>query len=413
MISKIKYEYILFFIALIWVFIFSFALQLAPHFNFLGDDITYLEASKMLYHHGQLSPTRPLLIAAIFGFPYLCDGSTEMVLQWSFLINFCIWFFSIILFFRIVEVILNRKNAFFWSLLFVFCIGNLAYAFQFLPEALFSFLLLLAVFFITKYSKTQKKDYIVLALIVLFLCALIKPVALGFAIVLLIFYVKKVKYILFSKFSVVLVLSWILIFFQVLSIKKSFGDYTISYIGAVTYYNYVGAKADCYRKNIEFIPGENQRAKTLEGLSSHQIKILANEDFKEQFKNNKLNLVKAYIFCLYSNSSKGNYIVSECKNESNTSYFDSFQFLFKGISKIQNNVFTLVGLLLSFLTLIQYKTSNSIQFFCSFGILFIVFISGISCFQCDRFHIVIYSMVLVLLLQKMNSSKHFSEPLQK
>ncbi len=47
MISKIKYEYILFFIALIWVFIFSFALQLAPHFNFLGDDITYLEASKM------------------------------------------------------------------------------------------------------------------------------------------------------------------------------------------------------------------------------------------------------------------------------------------------------------------------------------------------------------------------------
>ncbi|MFY8181530.1 MAG: hypothetical protein ACOVLG_07115 [Flavobacterium sp.] len=245
------------------------------------------------------------------------------------------------------------------------------------------------------------------------MCALIKPVALGFAIVLLIFYIKKAKYILSSKFSVVLVLSWVLIFFQVLSIKKSFGDYTISYIGAVTYYNYVGAKADCYRKNIEFIPGENQRAKTLEGLSSHQIKILANEDFKEQFKNNKLNLVKAYIFCLYSNSSKGNYIVSECKNESKTSYFDSFQFLFKGISKIQNNVFTLVGLLLSFLTLIQYKTSNSIQFFCSFGILFIVFISGISCFQCDRFHIVIYSMVLVLLLQKMNLSKHSSEPLQK
>lgn len=413
MISKIKYEYLLFIIAFIWVLIFSFTLQLVPHFNYLGDDVTYLEAAKMLYHNGQLSPTRPLLIAAIFGFPYLFGGSTEMVLQWSFIINFSVWFFSIILFFKIVEAIINRKNAFIWSLLFIFCIGNLAYAFQFLPETLFSFLILLAVFFVTKYNKSQKVDYIVLALSVLFLCALIKPVAFGIAMLLFFFYIKKVKYILFSKFSVLLAFTWVLIFVQILSLKKNFGDYTISYIGAVTYYNYVGAKADCYRKNIEFIPGENQRAKTLEGLSSHQIKIRANEDFKEQFKNNKLNLVKAYIFCLYSNASKGNYIVSECKNKANTSYFESCRFLFKAFSKIQNNLFSLIGLLLSLITVINYKTSNSIQLFCSLIVLFIIFVSGISCFQCDRFHIAFYAMVLVLIAQKMNFSRPFFALLQK
>ena len=142
MISKVKYEYLLGFIAIIWVLFFSFTIQLKPSFSHIGDDVSYLYSARLLYFDFKLDNTRPLLISLIHGVPYLFSFSDSIVIKWGIFINFLSWFFTAVLLFKIVSKIIDRKKAFLFSLLFIFCIGNLAHAFNFLSESIFIFLII-------------------------------------------------------------------------------------------------------------------------------------------------------------------------------------------------------------------------------------------------------------------------------
>ena len=208
----------------------------------------------------------------------------------------------------------------------------------------------------------------------------------------------KTKSILFNKYVVLLLFSLMVLGYQLIEMKKTYGDYTISYIGAGTYYNYLGGKADCYRKNISHLKfWKNKRSIDSDKLSNHEMKALAAKDFKEQLQNNTQNLAKAYLFCIYSNSSKGNYIVSECKNENNTFYFSFFRFLFKVISKLQTIFFTIITVLLSVYILLNFKKSNTYLLILAIIGLYIFFVSAIGCYACDRLHLPIF-MIMVLIV---------------
>ena len=141
---------------------------------------------------------------------------------------------------------------------------------------------------------------------------------------------------------------------------------------------------------------------------------IANNDFKYQIKNNTTNLIKAYLFCIYSNSSKGNYIVSECENINRTCYFDFFRFFFKAISKLQNIFFTICSVMISFYFLINSNSTNKFYLLISIFILYIFFISAISCFECDRFHIAFFPLLILLFTSfKSNKCKSSSDYLKK
>jgi hypothetical protein len=404
MISKIKYEYLLGIIAVLWVLFFSFVLQLKPYFYQLGDDATYLEASKLLYFKGLLDNTRPFLIAALFGIPYLFGFNDDIVIQWGFILNFCSWFFTVILIFKILSTQINRGLAFSGAIVFIFCIGNLAHAFRFLSESGFIFLFTFSIYLLSKYEINKNINYIISAIFVVFINVLVKPVAIGFFVIILLFYYKRIKELFFAKYASILAVGILLLFFQMYSMKKNFGDYTLSYISSITYYNYLGAKAYCYQKDTIYLPGENQRTHDFIKLSSHEMKKVAEKDFSYQLKNNTLNLFKAYLFCIYSNSSKGNYIVSECKNKNETRYFDFFRFAFKSISKMQTIGFTIVGVLLSFYFLVTYKKQRAFFVLISILLLYIFFISAISCYECDRFHIAFYPIVILLFFERFKTN---------
>lgn len=188
MISKVKYEYLLAFIAIIWVLFFSFTIQLKPHFSQIGDDGSYLYSAKLLYYNSQLDNTRPLLISVIHGFPYLFGFTDNVIIKWGIFINFLCWFFTAILLFKIISKILDRKKAFLFSLLFIFCIGNLAHAFNFLSESIFIFMIMYSVYLISKYYETTKFYYIIIAISILFLNTLIKPVSIGLSLILFVFF---------------------------------------------------------------------------------------------------------------------------------------------------------------------------------------------------------------------------------
>lgn len=397
MFSKLKYEYLLFIIAVIWAFFFSFSIQLKPEFNLFGDDLSYLSAAKNLYLEHQVDEGRPMIIALINGFPLLFGFSELVVIKWSILVNFCCWFVTILFVFKIVATKLNRQKAFWFALFFLFCIGNLAIAFHVLSESVFIFMLILVVYFINKKELTKQYHFLTIAITITVLAILVRPMAIGLLLILVVFNIKNFKQICYSKYAFLLLLSLSLVFIQMYSLKKLNGDFTISYIDSFTYYNYLGAKADCLRKNIDYLPGKNERFEFFRKFSSHEQRKIANLDVKEQLSNNKVNLFKAYLFCIYSNSSKGSYIVSSCKNINQTSYFDACYFFYKAISKLQNILFTIFGILLSFYCLLKRKKESNFNVVISLFILFIIFISAISCYECDRFHIVIYPMVILLL----------------
>ena len=402
---KIKYEYLLFLIALIWALFFSYVIQLKPGFSLTGDDQSYLTAAKELYLELKLNDGRPLFISSIIGFPLLFHLPDELVIKWGIFINFSCWFFTILLIFKIISERLDRKKAFLFSIFFILCIGNLAIAFNLLSESLFNFMLVLAVFFINKYFESEKHHFITIGIAVLLLAILVKPMAIGLVFILLIFHYRKLKVIVWKSYIIYCLLSLSLLFFQMYALKKNYGDFTISYIDSITYYNYLGGKADCLKKNIEYIPGKNERAKYFSKFSSHEQRKIAKNDMKEQLINNKLNLFKSYLFCIYSNSSKGSYIVSECKNANQTLYFDFFYFLFKAISKVQNIFFTIIGVLASIYCLVKGKNHSTLNSILSIMILYVFFISAISCFQCDRFHIIFFPLVILLLSKYLETNK--------
>lgn len=397
-ILKIKYEYLLLLIAFFWILLFSYTIQLTPGFSLLGDDFSYLYSSKLLYQEYSLDNTRPLLISAIYGLPFLFGFNKEVVINWGLGLNFICWFATILLIFKIIVSNFNRKIAFYGALVFVFCIGNLAHSYRFLAETIFIFFIVCSLFFINKYYKTNNVKYITIAMTLLLLNTLIKPVSIGVFLVLLLFFIPKLKAILINEFSILMLVSFGLIIFQMYSLKKEYGNFTLSYISSITYYNYLGAKADCYKKNIDYLPGITERTKAFNKLSSSEMKTVSQNDLINQLQENKLNLFRAYLFCMYSNSSKGNYIVSECKNSANTVYFSAFQFVFKAISKLQNILFTIVGVLLSFRMLYKYKKENKFYLIISIFLLYLFFISAISCYECDRFHIAFFPIVFILVI---------------
>lgn len=411
MIIKCKYEYLIVFIAVCWALFFSFVLQLKPYFSPLGDDATYLYSAQILYSYGIVDNTRPIVISAIFGFPYFFGYSSFVVIKWGFFLNFLSWIGTALLVFKTLSFQFTRKTAFIGALLFVFCIGNLAHAFRFLTESIFVFLLTISIYLLQLYFSLNKPKYVVIAVAILLFSALIKPVSLMLAVVVGVYFIRKTKEFIYNKFFSLIIVALLLLAYQVTAIKQRYGDYTISYIGAITYYNYLGCKAYCYANNIDYLPGKNQRTKDFNKMSSHKMKQIANEDFKYQVRNNFTNLCKAYLFCIYSNSSKGNYIVSECKNKSNTFYFDFFRFLFKAVSKLQTIFFTILGIFLSVFYILKYKKKLSFYVVISLMLLTIFFISAISCFECDRFHITFFPIVILQTIHLIKQK--FVEPLQK
>lgn len=398
MISKFKYEYLLTFVAILWILLFSYILQLKCDYTLENDEGGYLFAAKKLYLNLKVDEGRPLIIAAINGFPLLFGYSENYIFKWSGIINLLCWFSTIFLIYKIAIKKTDIKNSILISLLFMFCIGNLAITYQLLAESIFIFMIVLSVFLMDKYLTTNKIIYLTLTISLLFVSILVKPISLGLVLILILFYLKKIKEILFNKFSFLIIFSLTLLLFQMYSLKKDYGNFTVSYIDSFTYYNYLGTKADCLKKDTEFIEGKNKRYKYFSKLSSSEQRKVANEDFKNQLTNNSINLLKAYLSNFYLNSSKGSASVHQTKNLNNTVYFNFFQFIFKGISKLQNILFTSIGIILSLSYILKWKRQKKIFIMLSFLIIYIISISAISSDQGDRFHIVLYPLVILLLL---------------
>lgn len=394
--SKFKYEYLLVAIAIAWVIVFSHLLQLRSQFTLEGDEGSYYSAAKNFYLHLKIDDGRPLFISIINGFPFLFGCTGLQIFSWILGVNLLCWMGTTLLIFRMGSEKANRKTAFFISLIFLFCIGNLAITYKLLSESVFVFLLVLSIYWINRYTTTSKPKFLTLTIALLLLMALVKPLSIGLAVLLILFYIRKWNEIIGNTYAFFILMSVSLLWVQMYSVKKSQGDFTISYIDSFTYYNYLGTRADCLKNKTEFVQGESERYAYFTSLTSTEQRKVANDDFKNQLVHNPVNLLKAYGINMYINSSKGSSSVFGCVNDDNTSYFDFFHFSFKTLSKLQNILFTAIGICLSFFYLLTRKRQAIFYLIISVTVLYIFFVSAISSDQGDRFHIVLFPLIILL-----------------
>lgn len=401
MLRKIDKEFWLVIFALSWIVLINFLCQIPISNSVVGDEGSFLQAALKLYNQQLPSDDRPFLIAAIQGFPLLFNFPVQSVYIWSFIINCVCWILSSLLIFKICKIRVGEKWAFAASLLFLLCIGNLAINFKLLSEPIYIFFILGSLFFINSFYCKKQIKFLLLGIVVLTLSILIKPLSMGLLVLVLIACFKKWKSLFFNRLSILLFLSFGLLFFQMQSMKSQYGNYTVSYIDAFTYYNYLGTRADCLKNKSTFKQGENERYRYFLKLPSSEQKKVAQEDLVFQIRYNLPNLIQAYFTTILINSSKGSASIHALENNSNTFYFDFFQYSFKVITKLQNCILTLFGFLLSMNCLVRFKKDGFLSVV-AVAFFYILFVSGISSDQGDRFHIVLYPLVLILFASFLN-----------
>jgi hypothetical protein len=219
-----------------------------------------------------------------------------------------------------------------------------------------------------------------------------------------------------SKSMIFIYGSLLMITIQVVGMKAQYGDFTISYIDGVTYHNYICSKAECFKHGKEYNQINNPRAEYLFSLDFTDQKIAALEDLKHQIRTNFSNLVKAYFSDVIENSKTGNGCIEELKNHENKEHFTFWKAFFFDITKWQNRFFTLLAVLLSTFFLYKNFRKEKGYFFVAFFIGYIILLSGISCGQGDRFHLVTFPFVILLLVKYLSEIKRikpFFERLQK
>lgn len=246
--KKNKFELLLVLIAFLWGVIVFYLLQIDVQTYKFPDTFSYLFSVEQLYNENVLNDHRPFLFSLINGIPLVIGLPLKAVLLWSVILNILSWFGTIILLYNILFNVAGRKNAFILTLLYLFSFGSFLIVFHFLTEPIFTFLLILIFYYFQRFEKTKAKKHLAYAFSLLILSLLIKPILKFFILIVFVFYFKDFIRMLKSKFSFFLVIPIILVFFQMYSLNKDYGNFTISYIDTATYYNFLGTKADCFKK---------------------------------------------------------------------------------------------------------------------------------------------------------------------
>ena len=136
---------------------------------------------------------------------------------------------------------------------------------------------------------------------------------------------------------------------------------------------------------------------------------LANKDLEKQLKSHPKLIFKNFRNNILDNIVVGNMRIAIAEDYSKVPYFNYVKYYMYLISKAQNILFSFLGLFLTLLFLIRYRLL-SLPLLMSCAIIFyIIMTSGISFWQGDRFHIVFYPLVLIVLSYILSEYKWFKK----
>lgn len=392
-----KYHFFLVLIGLSLLTVVNGLLHFDKQNIIYADSESYLATAKNLYQNLSGQNYRPMLIAVIHGIPYLFSNSDALVFEFSFYLNLLCWLATGLVLFEILRNFLSGKMAFLFALCSYLFIGTLAFIYHLMTENSYLLFIVVAFYFLQKYYKTKSFWTLSITLSILILSMLVRPGSKWLAVLFLLFYLKEVIRFYKTKAALLIYGSLFLVLVQCAGIKYQFGNFTISYIDSVTYYNYIGSKALAYKNNQPYNLATDPRTYYIFSLKPPQIQETAQKDLMNQLQHNSANLLRAYGDNLYGNVVSGNIPLADCKNVAKTNYFPFWKSAFFGITQWQNRIFTLLGFGLALFFL--FRGYRKQPYFALIGVYigYIIGTAGISCDQGDRFHLVVFPFVLILL----------------
>lgn len=416
LLKKYKYHFLIIIVGLICLQTLNVLLQLDKQTIIYPDSYNYLESAQNLYFKFSCHNYRPLGMAFIVGLPYLFTSSDASVFQWSLIVNVVCWIGTSIMLFEILKNFFQEKAAFGFAIVPFFFVGALAVNFHLLTESIFIFFMASVFYFIFKFYKTNSYLYVSIGLAILFSSILIKPGIKFLAILAGLFFIKIILKNSKSKATIFLFVSLLLIVIQMISMKVKYGDYTVSYVDSVVLHICLCSKAECYKTGKAYDQSNNPRADYLFSLPYTEQKKVAAADFKNQIKTNSANLFKAYLTGLTDNFKTGSTCLYDLKNTENNNSFPFWKQCMFTVSKWQSRILTLFGVILAIVFLLRnIKRPNALTLV-SLYVLYMVAVAGISGCQGDRYHLVIFPFVILLLAVFVSKSKNirpFFEPPQK
>jgi hypothetical protein len=386
-------------IGLLWLFFWNHLLQLNQQNNICNDCDNYREAASLLYHHGKAHYFRPIGMALIAGLPYLFGANDAAIYSFSLIVNMLAWLGTALFLFYFLKKRVSSKRALVASLLFYSVLSGVFNQFQLLTEPIFTFLMATVFYCLDQFDRKNEFHWLSLAISVLIYAALVKPSVKFLALFALIYFGKIMLKNYRAKSAVFIYVSMLLVVFQCVKMKIAYGNFTLTYVDGVTYYNYLGSKAFYYKQNNSLSQDTNKRAVCLAQKSYPDQQKIAAQDFINQLKTNKLNLLRAYISDLSENTKTPHSGIAEFKNIQNRPYFNTLQKAVSIVSKYQNRFFTLAGFLLALYFLFKRQKIDRVLRLLGLYILYTIFISGVACAQGDRFHLVFFPFVIVLMVQ--------------
>ncbi|GAA4022916.1 hypothetical protein GCM10022386_02330 [Flavobacterium cheonhonense] len=406
-IQKYRYSLLLVLIGLLWLEVLNVLLQLDRQTLLYPDASNYLESAQKMYLKFTGHYYRPMVMAFITGLPYLFGSSDAGILQWSLIVNVMCWLGTSLLLFQIAKDFLKTKVAFIVAILPFFIIGNAVLNYHLLTENIYTFFIVLAFYSLFRYFKTNNFWFLSFSLSLLLSSMLIKPGAKFLAILILLFFIKTLLKNHKAKAMILIYGSVLMILIQLVGMKVQYGDFTISYIDGVTYHNYLFSKAECFKNGKEYHQINNPRAEYLFSLLFTDQKRVAKEDAILQIKTNFPNVVKAYFDNLLENTKSGNACVFDLENKRGSSNFTFWKTVAFNLSKWQNRLFTVLGVLVSLYFVRKLFIPKSVYALMALFVLYTIILSGISCGQGDRFHVITFPIVFLLLAKALIETDRF------
>lgn len=359
------------------------------------DSVTYLEAAKNLYHDFRPHDIRPIFLALLNGIPLAFGGGDNSVFMWSYALNAACFIGTALLLFTLLRQWLPNKISFLISAIYLLTLGSAVMVFHLLSESIYTFLLFLVIFLIFRYDKTRRFAFLSWALTLLILLILVRPGSKVPAILTGLYFVR-VLWKNRSRASLLWIgLAIAAVFLQLAMIKKQFGQYTVSYIDSFTYYNYLGTRAQCLRDGQTFKQCDNARYRYFITLDYDRQKQAAVDDLKDQLQNNTANLIGAYFVNLFQNSIGGSTPIAMCENKAQLPFFETVKFVMKTSAKLQNIALSLMAVLLCGWAIVRRQSELPV-FVSAMIVVISVALYGISSDQGDRFHLVLYPLILLL-----------------
>lgn len=394
---KYRFHFLLMLVSLIWISLFNFLIQSDLQQFISPDAVSYQVSAKNLYVFHRGDQYRPILMALIYGVPYLFGFGDSAIYNFSIFINLFCWLGSLLLLLEILSHFVKPKVAFWLTVVSIFFVGINAQIFELATECVYLLFITATCYFLARYCKTESFQFLCFALAIVVLSMLIKPGSKFLAIIATVIFIKEIIFNYGSRFAWLIYGSYALVLVQCAGLKHQFGNFTLSYIDAVTYYDYLGAKAESLETGEAFKTVWKRRADFIYSQDFPDQKTIASADFIHQLKSHSGSFFKAYLDNLIENSTTGSLRLRKYQNIKAEVYFTEIKTLVINISKYTNAILSIVGFLLSLLFLIQWKRYTSDLIFAAFFIAYIILLSGISCSEGDRFSIVTFPFVIVLI----------------